>query len=339
MYKTWTKATKVAALAAAFSVSAVVGAAADDFTPGVIYDVGSKFDKSFNEAAYNGLKMFMEETGITAVREFEVQQEAQREQAMRNFARRGVDHIVVAGFTQAQPLSKVAAEFPDVKFTLIDAVVDLPNVQSILFKEEEGSYLVGMLAAMASKSGKVGFIGGMDIPLISAFGCGYKQGAVSVNADVDVSQNMVGSTPAAWSDPIKASELARSQMDSGVDVIFAAAGGSGEGAATAAVDRGNLFIGVDSNQNYLFPGKVLTSMLKRVDVATYQTFKESMEGTWKPGVVVYGVAEDGVGWALDEHNAPLITADMKAAVEKARMDIISGAIDVHDYRSNNACNL
>ena len=314
-------------------------AMAADFTPGVIYDVGSKFDKSFNEAAYNGLQKFMRETGITNVREFEVQQEAQREQAMRNFARRGVDHILAAGFTQAQPVQKVATEFPDVKFTIIDAVVDLPNVQSILFKEEEGSYLVGILAAMHSQSGKVGFIGGMDIPLIRAFACGYKQGVKSVNTAATVAENMVGTTPAAWSDPLKASELARSQMDAGVDVIFAAAGGSGEGAAQAAVSDDKFFIGVDSNQNYMYPGKVLTSMLKRVDIATYKAFKNSMEGTWKPGLVSLGVAEDGVGWALDAYNHSLITDDMKAAADKAREAIISGEIDVHDYRADNACNI
>lgn len=333
MLKAFLKATTATSVAVLMAGTAW----ASDFTPGVVYDVGSKFDKSFNEAAYNGLKMFQEETGITNAREFEVQQEAQREQAMRNFARRGADHIVTVGFSQEQALTKVAAEFPDIKFTIIDAVVDLPNVQSIVFKEQEGSYLVGVLAALHSESGNVGFIGGMDIPLIRAFACGYKQGVLATKADATVEQNMVGTTPSAWVDPIKAGELARSQMSSGVDVIYAAAGGSGEGAAQAAVEADNYFIGVDSNQNHLYPGKVLTSMLKRVDIATFNAFKSSMEGTWEPGVTVLGVAEEGVGWALDEHNAPLISDEMKAAVDAAREAIISGEIEVHDYRSDNSC--
>jgi basic membrane protein A len=224
-----------------------------------------------------------------------------------------------------------------VKFAIIDSVVEKPNVQSIVFKEHEGSFLVGLLAAQASKSGKVGFVGGMDIPLIRRFACGYVQGAKHAKKDAEVFQNMTGTTGAAWNDPAKGAELAKSQIDRGAEVVYHAAGGTGVGVLRAAADAGKLGIGVDSNQNGLHPGKVLTSMLKRVDVATYNTFKQAKDNTWKAGVSVLGLKEDGVGWALDEHNKALVTPEMKAAVDKAAADIKAGTIKVHDYMSDSKC--
>ena len=216
-------------------------------------------------------------------------------------------------------------------------MVDLPNVQSIVFKEHEGSFLVGMIAAMASETATVGFVGGMDIPLIRRFGCGYEQGARYVDDKTTVIQNMTGTTPAAWNDPGRGSELAKSQFDSGADVVYAAAGGTGVGVYQAAKDSGKFAIGVDSNQNYLQPGTMITSMLKRVDVAAYAAFKGAMDGSWAPGIQVLGLAEEGVGWALDEHNESLITDEMKAALEEASAKIVSGDISVHDYTTDNAC--
>ncbi len=311
-------------------------AVAKDFHPAVIYDTGGKFDKSFNEAAYNGAERFKKETGI-GFREFEIQNESQREQAMRNLARKGATIIVAVGFSQAAAVAKVAKEFPKVEFTLIDDVVELPNVQSVLFKEHEGSFLVGVLAAMASKTGKVGFVGGMDIPLIRKFECGYAQGVKYARSDAQVFDNMTGTTPAAWNDPTKGGELAKSQFDRGADVVYAAAGGTGIGVYQAAKDNGKLAIGVDSNQNYLQPGTMLTSMMKRVDLAVYNAFKSAKDGTWKPGVSTLGLAEDGVGWALDDNNKALITADMKAKVDQARQDIVSGKIKVVDYTAAKSC--
>jgi basic membrane protein A len=319
---------------AAFAIAAP--AAADDFKPAVIFDTGGKFDKSFNEAAYNGAEKFKKETGISYA-EFEVTNESQREQSLRKLAQRGATVIVATGFAQAPALKTVAAEFPKVKFVIIDDVVDLPNVQSIIFKEHEGSFLVGVLAAMASKTGKVGFVGGMDIPLIRKFACGYVQGVKYVNAQDEVFQNMTGTTGEAWNDPTKGGELARSQFDRGADVVYAAAGGTGLGVYQAAKDAGKLAIGVDSNQNYLHPGTMLTSMLKRVDLATYNAFKTAQDGTWKAGLQVLGLAEDGVGWALDDNNKPLVTADMQAKVEAAKKDIVGGTIKVHDYMDDSAC--
>ena len=322
--------------AAATLVLAVAPVLAAEISPAVVFDMGGKFDKSFNEGVYNGVERFKKETGIS-YREFEVTNEAQREQAMRNMARRGSDPIIGVGFAQAPAVEKVAAEFPNLRFAIIDMVVDLPNVQSIVFKEHEGSFLVGMLAAMASKTGKVGFVGGMDIPLIRKFACGYVQGVKHVNANATIFQNMTGTTPSAWNDPTKGKELAQSQFDRGADVVYHAAGGTGIGVLQAAAESGKLGIGVDSNQNHLHPGSVLTSMLKRVDVAAYNVYKSAYDGTWKPGIQVLGLAEDGVGWSLDENNAKLISADMKAKVAAAKADIISGKIAVHDYMADNAC--
>jgi basic membrane protein A len=322
---------------AAFAAGALcLAASAAMAEPAVVYDAGGKFDKSFNEAAYNGIEKFKKETGSNYL-EFEVQADAQREQAFRKMAQRGADPIIGIGFSQESAIKKVAPEFPDIRFVIIDSVVDLPNVQSIVFKEHEGSYLVGVLAALASKSGKVGFVGGMDIPLISRFQCGYAQGAKAANANVEVLANMTGTTPAAWNDPTRGAELAKGQFDRGVDVVFAAAGGTGTGVYQAAKDNGKLAIGVDSNQNYLQPGTMLTSMLKRVDVAVYESAKAAKDGTWKAGITVLGLKEGGVDWALDEHNKSLITDDMKAKVEAAKADIVSGKVSVHDYMSDNAC--
>ena len=305
-------------------------AAGQEFLPAVVFDMGGKFDKSFNEAAYNGAERFRKETGI-AYRDFEVTNEAQREQALRNMARRGSHVIVGIGFAQATGVEKVAKEFPTLKFAIIDAVVNLPNVQSIVFKEHEGSFLVGMAAAMASKSGKIGFVGGMDIPLIRKFAVGYEEGARYVNPKIEIFQNMTGTTPAAWNDPTRGGELARSQFDRGADVVYAAAGATGLGVLQAAKDKGRLAIGVDSNQNHLQPGSVLTSMVKRVDVAVYEAFKSAKDGTWKAGLLVLGLKEGGVGYAVDQHNRSLVTPDMERRLEQARADIIAGKIKVTDY--------
>jgi basic membrane protein A len=325
-----TLASAVALIVAASAVHA------QDANPAVIFDLGGKFDRSFNQASFEGAERFKAETGIE-YREFELQSDAQREQALRRFAEQGYNPVVVAGFSYESAMKTVAAEFPDTKFAIIDAVVDLPNVRSVIFSEQEGSYLVGMLAAMASQTGKVGFVGGMDIPLIRKFACGYVEGVKAVNPDAEVFQNMTGTTGAAWNDPVKGGELTKSQIDRGADVVYHAAGGTGIGVLQAAADAGKLGIGVDSNQNHLHPGHVLTSMLKRVDNATFDAMMDAHTGEWTSGVQVMGLAEDGVGYAVDENNEALITPEMKAAVEDAKAKIISGEIEVHDYMSDDSC--
>lgn len=307
-------------------------AAAADFQPAIVYDFGGKNDRSFNQSASEGAERFKKDTGI-AFHEFEVTNAAQREQAMAQLAKRGATIIVAVGFTQASAVEKVAKDFPAVKFTLIDAVVDLPNVQSVNFREQESSFLCGMAAAMASKSGKVGFVGGMDIPLIRKFALGYTEGVHYVNPAAEVFQNMTGTTPAAWGDPTKGAELAKSQIGRGADVIFHAAGNTGGGVMQAAKDAGKFSIGCDSNQDYLHPGSVLTSAVKRVDVAVYKAFTAAKDGSWKPGQVVLGLAEDGVGYSLDVYNRKLITPEMESRLNQARADIISGKIKVSEYKA------
>ncbi|WP_394790462.1 BMP family protein [Rhodoferax sp.] len=299
--------------------------------PAIIYDLGGKFDKSFNQSAYDGMERWKKETGKTYL-EFEVSNETQREQAIRRMAERGASPIIAMSFSQASALEKVAKEFPKLQFAIVDDVVALPNVQSVVFKEYEGSFLVGMLAAQASKTGKVGFVGGMDIPLIRKFQCGYEQGAKFANPKAETFANMTGTTGAAWNDPGRGSELTKAQFAKGADVVFAAAGGTGTGVYQAAKDAGKLAIGVDSNQNYLQPGTMLTSMVKRVDVAVYNVLK-----SYKPGVSILGLKEEGVGYAMDENNAKLVTADMKKKVDAAKADIISGKIKVIDYMVASAC--
>ena len=319
------------------AMAMMIGAAVADIKPAVVYDMGGKFDKSFNEGVWNGVQKFTAETGIE-VMEFEVTNPNQREQAMQRMAERGATIVLGVGFAQADAIAKVAAEYPDVQFSIIDVGwLDAPNLRQYVFKEHEGSYLVGVAAAMASQSGKVGFVGGMDIPLISKFACGYVGGVKSINANATVYQNMTGTTPSAWNDPAKGAELTKSQIDRGADVVYHAAGGTGMGVIQAAADAGKLAIGVDSNQNGIAPGSVLTSMLKRVDVAAYETFMDAKNGNFSAGLHTLGVAEGGVDWALDDNNASLVSADMKAAIEKARADILSGKVTVHNFESDSNC--
>ena len=327
--------TTTAALALSLAASATAWSA--DVKPAVIYDLGGKFDKSFNEGVFNGASKFKKETGID-FRDLEIQNEAQREQVLRKFAKDGFSPIIMPGFAWATALGKVADEFPNTKFAIIDAFVDKPNVQSMNFKAEEGSFLVGVIASETSKTGKVGFVGGMDVPLISAFECGYAQGVkYDSGGKTEVIANMTGTTPAAWNDPVKGGELAKSQIDRGADIVYAAAGQTGKGVLKAAADAGKFSIGVDSNQNGLFPGHVLTSMLKRVDVATYDSFMAAKNGTWKAGNQIFGLKNDGVGYAVDDNNKAILSDAAKAKAEAAKADIISGKIVVHDYMSDNKC--
>ena len=331
-------ATFIKSLAAGVALSAVLsGAALAD--PALIYDLGGKFDKSFNEAAFNGAEKWKADTGGSYV-ELELQNDAQREQALRRFASQGANPIVVMSFMWESVLGPLAAEFPDTNFVVIDAVVDAPNVQSILFDEHTGSFLVGALAAMKSESGTVGFVGGMDVPLIHKFYCGYAQGAKSVNPDIKLIENYTGTTPAAWNDPVTAGELATAASDAGADVIFAAAGGSGLGVLQTMADQGKYSIGVDSNQNYLHPGSVLTSMLKRVDNAVIEAFTNGGDdATFKPGLTILCLEGDFVDYAVDEHNESLITAEDRAALDELKAKLVAGEIELHDYTTDNTCPL
>lgn len=299
--------------------------------PAIVYDMGGKFDKSFNEAAYQGAERWKKDTGKPYL-DFEIANEAQREQALRRMAEKGANPVIGVGFSQGSSIEKVAKEFPKQSFVIIDSVVKAPNVESIVFKEQEGSFLVGVLAALTSKTGKVGFIGGMDIPLIRRFQCGYEQGAKYANPKIEFVANMTGTTPSAWNDPTRGGELAKSQFAKGVDVVFAAAGGTGVGIYQAAKDAGKYAIGVDSNQNHVQPGTMLSSMVKRIDNAVYNSANKTT-----PGITTLGLKEGGVDYAVDQYNAKLIAPAVKAKVDAAKADIISGKIKVVDYVADNVC--
>ena len=306
--------------------------------PALVYSVGGKFDGSFNEAAYRGAEKFKADTGAS-YRDFEIARDADSLKALRSFAARGAQPVVAIGFNQASAVKAAAKAYPETGFSIVDMVVDEPNVRSVVFREQEGAYIAGLLAAMASKTGTIGFVGGMDIPIIRRFLCGYRQGAEAGRPGTRVLFAMAGNTPAAFADPARGSELARSQIGRGADVIIQAAGGTGIGVLQAAADRGILGIGTDSNQNGLHPGHMLTSIRKRVDTAVYRNFVDAREGRWSPGIKVLGLKEGGMDWVLDESNRALVTPEMEAAARKAEADIAAGAVRVYDVVSEGACPL
>jgi len=313
------------------AVALLSAAATASAQPAIIFELGGKFDKSFGQAAWTGAERWKKETGKPYL-EYEIQNAVQREQAARRFAERGADPIVGVGFPQASSIEAVARDFPKARFAIVDMVVALPNVQSFVFREHEGSFLVGVLSALASKTGTLGFVGGQDIPLVRRVLCGYEQGAKYARPDIKVVWAMTGTTNAAWTDPARGAELTKTQVAQGADVIFAAAGTTGLGVLQAAKDLGVLGVGVDSNQNGLHPGSILTSMLKRTDVAVYQAFKGV-----KPGITSLGLREDALDLAYDENNAKLVSASMRARVEAAKADIVSGKIKVVDFTASMAC--
>ena len=315
---------------------------------GIVFDIGGKDDRSFNAAAWAGVNCA--ETGEwpdgtscgkpkmdIILRDIEPGNPTSIEPAMRAFAERGYDLIIGVGFAQQPIIETVAKEYPNIHFAIVDGVSNLPNVASLVFKEHEGSYLVGMLAAKASKTGTIGFIGGMDIGLIHRFAVGYEEGARAVNPQIRVVKNYVGVTDAAWNNPGKGKEIAMAQIGKGADVLFTAAGNSGLGAFDAVEQQGkkdgratHFVIGVDSNQNMVKPGFVLTSMVKRVDNAVYSIVQDVVNGKFEANVHVYGLDKDGVGYAMDQFNKDLVTPESIQVVEEAKRKIISGETKVTD---------
>ena len=341
---------------------------------GMAFDAGGKNDKSFNQSAFEGAQRAAKEFGAK-VNDFEPSDPSQVGQGIQAFATNGFDLVVGVGFANETSITKTAKAFPQQNFAIIDSVSDAPNVASLIFREQEGSYLVGYLAALNSSTGVVGFVGGMDIPLIHKFAAGFKAGAKAANSRVKVIDQYVGTTPAAWNDPAKGKEIAGSMKAQGADIIYTAAGASGNGvidyvkgtqclkagglpkgvtfkknqfasitksasytAACAGNSRPLFFIGVDANQNYLGDfdknpatlNHALTSMLKRVDNAVYTTIKDTVQNKFKGGVREFGLDNNGVGYAMDEYNAPLVTKAQQAQIAKITKDIISGKIKVPD---------
>jgi basic membrane protein A and related proteins len=311
---------------------------------GIVFDIGGKNDRSFNAAAWEGVKRAEQDMPI-CLYDVEPGNPTSIEPAMRAFAEKGFDLIIGVGFAQGPILKRVATDYPDIKFAIIDGVImeddgktPKSNVASLVFREHEGSYLVGMIAGEKSKTGVIGFLGGMDIGLIHRFQKGYEEGAKSVNPKVVVITNYVGVTDGAWNNPGKGKELALAQIEKGADVIFTAAGNSGLGVFDAVEQYGknpqgeaNKFvIGVDSNQNGVKPGFVLTSMVKRVDNAVYDVVKEVLSGNFKGGFHTFGLDKDGVAYSLDDNNKALISAETLQHVEAAKSKIVDGEIKVTD---------
>jgi basic membrane protein A len=303
---------------------------------GIVFDIGGKDDRSFNAAAWNGVQRAAKDLPIV-LRDIEPGTPNAIEPAMRAFAERNFDLIIGVGFAQAPIMEQVAKDYPNIQFAIIDGVSKLPNVASLVFKEQEGSYLVGILAAKVSRSGTIGFLGGMDIPLIHRFAKGYEEGARSVNPNIRLIQNYVGVTDSAWNNPGKGKELSMAQIGKGADVIFTAAGNSGLGVFDAVEQQGiqngratHFVIGVDSNQNMVKPGFVLTSMVKRVDNAVYDIVKDVVNRQFSPGLHVFGLDKDGVGYAMDEFNKDLVSPEALDAAEAAKKKIIAGEIKVTD---------
>lgn len=309
-------------------LSLVVGAA--PVKVGLVLDKGGRDDKSFNAAAFKGAEEAKEKLGIQ-LKVVESSDDAALEPSLRTFAKRGYDLVIGIGFGQADPILKVSKAFPKTHFLIVDAPVTGPNVRSIIFKEHEGSYLVGAIAALTTKTSVVGFIGGMDVPLIRRFELGYRSGAQAIDPKVKVLTNYVGSTSDAWKNPTKAKELAMSQVRKNADIIFAAAGTSGLGVFDVAEETGKFAIGVDSNQNWIKPGRILTSMIKRVDLAVYQTIEQTTKNAFTAGISYWGLAEGGVDYAIDSYNRPLISLGVEKKANEIKRKIIKKEIKVPDY--------
>lgn len=300
----------------------------DEFRVGMVFDVGGKGDKSFNDSAYEGMMRAAGELPIR-VSEFEPGQDADRELGLRKLAARGYDVVIGVGFLFTDAIRSVAGDYADVSFVLVDGyITDLPNVASLVFREHEGSFLVGALGALASHSGVLGFVGGMDVPLIHKFEAGYRAGAQHVRSETRVLVGYAGVRPEAFADPVRGKEIALSQIGQGADVIFHASGVTGLGVIEAAREKGKLAIGVDSNQNGVAPGTVLTSMIKRVDNAVYRMILDAHRGEFQGGLVEFGLAEEGIGFAVDEHNRSLLTDAMLERATELSDSILGGWISV-----------
>ena len=308
-------------------------AAGNELKVALILDKGGRDDKSFNSAAYSGATKAKDELGIQ-LKYVEPMDDGAIESTMRSFAQKKFDLIIGIGFSMAEAIQKVSTQFPDLHFALVDGEVKRPNVRSLLFEEHQGSYLMGAIAGYMTKTNQVGFLGGMDVPLIRRFQMGYEAGIKKANPKAKLVTNYTGVTSDAWNNPAKAKELSLTQFNQGVDIIFGAAGASNYGLFDAAEEKKLLAIGVDSNQNWVKPGFVLTSMLKRVDVAVFDVIKEAQAGKFTGGTLRFGLKNQGVDYAVDKYNEKLLPADVRKKVDQLKADIVAGKIKVPDYYQN-----
>jgi basic membrane protein A and related proteins len=305
-------------------------AAAADFKVGLVLDRGGKDDKSFNASAYEGSMQAKTKLGVF-VKYVEAADDNAFEPLLRAFAQRGFDLVIAIGFAQKEAVGKIAAQFARAHFAIVDAEVDRPNVRSLMFQEHEGAFLVGAIAALTSKTHQVGFVGGMDIPLIRRFQMGYEAGAKYAYTNTAVLANFVGVTSEAWNNPPKGKELALAQYNAGADIVFAAAGASGLGVFDAAEETRKFAIGVDANQDWTKPGLILTSMLKRVDQAVFATIRDAQAGHFAPGIKRFGLADGGVDYSYDQYNQKILTEAVRRRADQIKADIVAGKIAVPDY--------
>ena len=298
---------------------------------GLVYDIGGRGDLSFCDASYSGAKKAADRWGLE-LKEITPGQSTDIERVLRQLARLEYDLIIGVGFLFQEPISRAAPEFPDVKFAIVDVAAEGDNVASLVFKAHEGTYLVGAIAALKTETNKIGFIGGMNIPLLHSFEAGYRAGAKAVNPGIQVIANYAGVTPQAFSDPVRGKELALAQYSSGVDVILAAAGATSLGILEAAKAKQKFIIWVDANGNHLAPGRVLTSVIKGVELSVYQTIQSVVEGSFTGGVKVYGLKEGGIEYIVDDDNRALLPEKTIQRVEDLKQQIISGEIVVPSER-------
>jgi basic membrane protein A len=316
-------------------------AASDAVKVGIVLDVGGLGDKSFNDGAYRGAMEAEKRLGAT-IRLVEPGEESDREAGLRLLAAEKMDLVVGVGFIFTDDVTQLAKEYPNTNFAVVDYSVGTdahgrpipppPNVAALKFKEEEGSFLVGALAALVGNSNKVGFVGGMDVPLIQKFEAGYRAGVKYVCPACTVIAQYAGVTPDAFRNPGKGKELALNQYQQGVNVIFHASGATGLGVFEAARQTGKYAIGVDADQYSEMSGHILTSMVKGVDVAVFDMIKRVHDGTFRGGIYTYGLAQNGVGYVYDEHNRALIPDSVRARLEDIKAKIIAGQIKVPDAR-------
>ena len=307
-----------------------VPSALADFKVGLVLDLGGKDDKSFNASAYEGATEARKKLGIY-LKYVEPSDDNAFEPLLRAFAQKDFDLIIGIGFAQKEAVAKVAAQFPQKHFVIVDSQVNAPNVRSLMFEEHEVGFIVGAIAAMTSQTGKIGYVGGMDVPLIRRFEMGYEAGAKKINPQIAVTANYVGVTPEAWNNPPRGKELALAQYNAGVDVIFAAAGASGFGVFDAAEEKKKLAIGVDSNEDWVKPGQILTSALKRVDLAVFSAIQDAQNGKFTAGLKRFGLADKGVDYSIDQYNEKLLPESVRQRADALKADIIAGKIVVPDY--------
>ena len=292
---------------------------------GLIYDAVGRGDLSFCDASYAGAKKATDQWKLD-LKEITPGQSTDIEFALRQLARLKYDLIIGVGFLFQEPIGRVASEFPNVKFAIIDAEAKQENVASLIFKAHEGTYLVGAIAALKTETNRIGFIGGMNVPLLHAFEAGYHAGAKAVNPEIEVLIDYAGVTPKAFSDPAKGKELALAQYNKGVDVIIAAAGATGLGILEAAKEKQKYLIWVDANGNHLAPGLVLTSMIKGVELAVYQTIQAVVEDSFTGGVKLYGLKEGGIEYIVDSNNQGVLSPEILKRVEALKKQVIDGEI-------------